>query len=336
MSKLANIVRSSNRLQHGRSLHVSSIRLSSDDSTPQGPQACFFPAMKTPMLPPGTFKDRTAFITGGGTGLGRGMAQMLSSLGADVVIASRRLNVVQTTADEISAATGRKVVGVQVDVRKPETVCAALDACQEAFGVPQVVINNAAGNFISPTERLSPNAWRTVVDIVLNGSANVTLEAGRRMIAAKKGGVFLNITTPYTRSGSGFVCPSSSAKAGVEAMSKSLCAEWGRYGLRFNCVAPGPVETEGAFSRLDPSGEFRKSLHSRIPAGRMGEIEEVANLATYLVSDYSSWLSGESIALDGGQFPNMAGEFNLLKKVSEEQWDALEQMIRGGNARSKL
>ena len=176
---------------------------------------------------------------------------------------------------------------------------------------------------------------QTVIDIVLNGTANVTLDVGKRLIAAGRGATFLAITTPYAMTGSGFVCPSSSAKAGVEAMSKSLAAEWGRYGMRFNCLSPGPFETEGAFSRLDPTGEFKKMAKELIPVGRIGDVEEVANLALYMISDYASWLNGSVIVLDGGKLPFTAGDFNQLVKIEPDQWDVMEQMIRGSNAKSK-
>jgi len=315
-----------------RLLHCSAVRQGSEGPLPHSKH---FPAVKTPMLPPHTFKGKTALVTGGGTGLGRGMAAMLSGLGADVAIASRRLPVLQSAAAAITAESGREVLPLQCDIRNPEAVESALQSIQDRFGLPDIIINNAAGNFVSPSERLSPNAWRTVVDIVLNGTANVTLAAGKRLIAAGRGAAFLSITTHYTRQGSGFVSPSASAKAGVEALSKSLSSEWGRYGLRFNCLAPGPVETEGAFSRLDPTGQFTSMAFKRIPAGRFGEVEEIANLACYLVSDYASWISGESIAIDGGEFPYCAGEFNMLDRVPKEQWDMLEQMIRQSNKEQK-
>ena len=164
----------------------------------------------------------------------------------------------------------------------------------DRFGsIPDVVVHNAAGNFVSPTERLSPNAFKTIVDIVLLGTANLTLDVGKRMIEQERGGSFLAITTHYTNEGSGFVCPSACAKSGVETMMKSLSAEWGRYGIRMNCIAPGPIETEGAFSRLDPTGEMMGAAVDAIPCGRIGEVAELANLATYLCSDYASWVSGE-------------------------------------------
>ncbi|KAK6185021.1 hypothetical protein SNE40_007349 [Patella caerulea] len=287
-----------------------------------------FPVKTNPMLPADTFKGKTAFITGGGTGLGKGMTYFLSSLGAQVAITSRTLKVLEKTASEIQTETGNKVLAVAADVRKPDDVKTALDRCESELGLPDIVINNAAGNFISPTERLSPNAWKTVTDIVLTGTANVTLDAGKRLIKAKQEAVFLMISADYAESGSGFVVPSASAKAGVEAITKSLAAEWARYGMRFNCISPGPIETQGAFSRLDPTGQFIEKMINRIPAGRLGEVEELANLATYLVSDYSSYISGQIIRLNGGEYPSAAGMFNPLKQVTTEQWDMMEKLIR--------
>ncbi|KAB5586410.1 hypothetical protein PHYPO_G00001280 [Pangasianodon hypophthalmus] len=288
----------------------------------------FFPPSEGVMLPPGTFKDKVAFITGGGTGLGKGMTTALSALGAQCVIASRKLDVLKQTAEEISNQTGNKVHAVQCDVRDPASVKAAVDQLVTDVGLPDVVINNAAGNFISPSEKLSANAWRTITDIVLNGTAYITLDIGKRLIKAEKGAAFLAITTIYAESGSGFVVPSASAKAGVEALCKSLAAEWGRYGMRFNVIQPGPIKTKGAFSRLDPAGTFEKSMIEKIPVGRLGTPGEIANLAAYLCSDYASWVSGAIIRMDGGEYVSMAGEFNTLSKVTPEQWTVMEAMIR--------
>ncbi|XP_012678340.1 2,4-dienoyl-CoA reductase, mitochondrial [Clupea harengus] len=292
------------------------------------PQAVFFPPSEGAMLLPGTFKNKVAFITGGGTGLGRGMTTTLSSLGAECVIASRKLDVLEKAAAEISAQTGNKVHAVQCDVRDPASVEAAVTKFVNDVGLPDVVINNAAGNFISPSEKLSANAFRTVTDIVLNGTAYVTLEIGKRLIKAEKGAAFLAITTIYAESGSGFVVPSACAKAGVEAMCKSLAAEWGRYGMRFNVIQPGPIRTKGAFSRLDPTGIFEESMLGRIPVGRLGMPGEIANLAAYLCSDYASWVSGAIIRIDGGEYVSMAGEFNELRTVTKEQWAMMETLIR--------
>merc|ERR1712029_1218818 len=246
-----------------------------------------------------------------------------------------RLPVLEETASEIQKSTGNKVLPLQCDVRDPEAIRKAVDSCVEEFGIPNVVVNNAAGNFISPTERLSANAFRTIIDIVLNGTAYLTLDVGKRMIAKDTGGVFLAIPTPYTNEGSGFVVPSACAKSGVETMMKSLEAEWGRYGIRANCIAPGPIETEGAFGRLDPTGKAGETMMDQIPEGRLGEIEEIANLATFLCSDYASWINSDTITLDGGEFRQLAGEFNKLREVTPEMWDMLEQMIRSTNKKSK-
>jgi len=300
------------------------------------PQAKLFPPRHDTMLPKGAYENKTVLITGGGTGLGKGMALKFSELGANVAIAARRLPVLEETASEIQKVTGNKVLALQCDVRDPEAIKNAVDKCVQEMGLPNVVISNAAGNFISPTERLSPNAFKTIIDIVMNGTAYLTLDTGKRMIAAKQGGVFLAITTHYTNEGSGFVCPSACAKSGVETMMKSLGVEWGRYGIRMNCIAPGPIETEGAFARLDPTGKMIEEGIKVIPAGRLGEVEEIANLATYLCSDYASWINAETVTLDGGEFRSMAGEFNKLREIPQEMWDMMEKMIRSTNKKSKV
>ena len=236
---------------------------SSAESSGQDTIWSTFKERKTPMLPPGTFDGQVAFVTGGGTGLGKAMATMFSELGATVCISSRRKDVIEATAKEISDKTGRTVLAIPADVRDPDAIKAALDELQNQAGLPDIVVNNAAGNFVSPSERLSPNAFRTIVDIVLNGTANVTIQAGKRLIEAKKPGVFLSISTTYAEHGSGYVMPSAAAKAGVANMVRSLASEWDKYGMRFVGIAPGPIETEGAFSRLDPSGKFKDIMISK-------------------------------------------------------------------------
>ncbi|TMW58505.1 hypothetical protein Poli38472_010064 [Pythium oligandrum] len=292
------------------------------------------PVTKT-MLPKDTFKGKIALVTGGGTGLGKGIATKLSDLGATVAIMSRKRGVVEVTADEIQAITGNPVIPLSADVREADQVKAALDELDERAGIPSIVVNNAAGNFISPFERLNAKGFGTIVDIVLKGTANVTLDAGKRMIAAEQSGVFLNISTTYAETGSGYVVPSAAAKAGVSAMTKSLAVEWGKYGIRFVGIAPGPFKTKGAFDRLDPTGSFEETMLRKNPLGRFGEIEELANLATYLTSDYASWMNGEIVRFDGGETVANAGEFNLFGSVSAEKWDELERSIRDANAKSK-
>jgi 2,4-dienoyl-CoA reductase len=295
----------------------------------------YFPAKKTPMLPKDALKGKIAFITGGGSGLGKAMATMFTALGAQVAIASRDLKKLETAASEINKLTGGKVVPIQMNVKSAEDVKVAADKVEQQLGLPNIIVNNAAGNFISPTEKLSANAFKTVVDTVLLGTANVTLEFGKRLINAKQGAAFLAITAPYAREGTGFVSPSASAKAGVEILSNSLASEWGKYGLRFNCIAPGPIYTEGAFSRLDPTGSFLKESMNTMPVGRMGEKEELANLAAYLVSDYSNWMSGSIIDFDGGQQRMIAGGLNKRHAFTEEDWVKAESLIRTTN-KSKL
>lgn len=288
----------------------------------------FFKPTTSPMLPKGTFDGKVAFITGGGSGLGAGMATMLSELGAQVTIASRNIDVLQKTADEISDHTKNKVLAVRCDVRDPISVCEAVSNCVDQLGLPTIIINNAAGNFISPTERLSANAWKTIIDICLTGTINVTVDIAKRLITANEGAAFLSISTTYTESGSGHVVPSACAKSGVEALTKSLASEWSKHGMRFNCISPGAIYTKGAFSRLDPTGHFREIMKSRIPLGRLGEIAELANLATYLVSDYSNWMTGTIVKLDGGEFNFNAGMFNELSKISKQEWDMIESAVR--------
>lgn len=301
------------------------------------PNAAKFPSVKTPMLPADTFKGRVAYITGGGTGLGKNMAQTLSALGAKVFITSRKEEVLKAAASEITEKTGNQVAYFPADVRNPDQILEAVEKCKILLGdTPSLIINNAAGNFISPSERLSPNAVKTIVDIVLLGTLNTTLTIGKKLIKENKNASFLNIITTYAETGSGFVLPSACAKAGICAMTRSLAVEWSKYGMRFNGISPGPIYTEGAFSRLDPTGAFADETKKRIPIGRLGDKEELSNLAAYLLSDYANWMTGQVIDMDGGELTNMSGEFNGLYAVSNDQWDMMEQMIRSTKKPSKL
>jgi len=299
------------------------------------PHSKYFPIRKNTFLPPGTYKDKVVLVTGGGTGLGKGMTKKFAELGAKVAIASRRMPVLEEAAKEIIEETGGVVMPVQLDIRDPEAIRIAVDSIESSLGLPDVVIHNAAGNFISPTERLSPNAFQTILDIVLKGTAFLTLDVGKRMIKQEKGGTFLAVTTTYLNEGSAFVVPSACAKSGVETLAKSLGVEWGRYGIRFNCIAPGPIYTPGAFDRLDPAGNTFDHMLDGNPEGRFGEIEEMANLTTFICSDYASWINAETITLDGGAYRGFAGEFGHLKSITPEQWDAMEALIRGTNKKSK-
>lgn len=286
------------------------------------------------MLKPDALKGKTILITGGGTGLGKSMSKYFLQLGANVVISSRKLEVLQKTADELMKETGGQVLAVQCDVRKYLEVENMLAAATKKFGSVDTLVNNAAGNFISPTERLSNRAFDTVVDIVLRGSYNCTLALGKHWIKEKQTGkTILNIVTTYAWTGSGYVVPSACAKAGVLAMTRSLAVEWAKYGIRSNAIAPGPFPTKGAWDRLVP-GEFREKLDfkNRVPLGRAGEHQELCNLAGYLVSDYSAYVNGEVVTIDGGEWLQGAGEFNMFGAVTPEQWDIVETMVRGAKS----
>lgn len=280
-----------------------------------------------PMLRDGALKDKTIIVTGGGTGLGKSMTTYFLQLGANVIITSRKLDVLQKTADELAAKTGGKILALSCDVRNYDEVENMLQQSIAHFGKVDVLVNNAAGNFISPTERLSNRAFDTVVDIVLKGSYNCTLALGKYWIAEKLKGTVMSIVTTYAFTGSGYVVPSAVAKAGVLSMTRSLAVEWAKYGIRLNAIAPGPFPTEGAWSRLIPPGlEDDFDLAKKIPVGRAGDHQELANLAAYLVSDFSAYVNGEVIVIDGGEWLKGAGEFNMLEKVPEKMWDMMEKM----------
>jgi NAD(P)-dependent dehydrogenase (short-subunit alcohol dehydrogenase family) len=279
------------------------------------------------MLKPGSLKGKTVIITGGGTGLGRSMGKYMLELGANLVITSRKKDVIDQTADELMKETGGQVLAIPADVRKYEEIEQVIRESENRFGQIHAVVNNAAGNFISPTERLSHRAFDIVVDIVLKGTYYTTLAAGKNWIAKKQPGVFLNIVTTYAWTGSGYVVPSACGKAGVLALTRSLAVEWAKYNIRSNAIAPGPFPTEGAWSRLLP-GELAKKFDpaQRIPLKRVGHHQELANLAAYLVSDYSGYINGEVITIDGGEWLRNGGEFSYLEMIPEEMWDQLEKM----------
>ena len=278
------------------------------------------------MLKSGSFKGKTILVTGGGTGLGRSMGKYLLELGANLVISSRKKEVIDKTAAELAKETGGKVLAVPCDIRKYNEVEQLIAATEKEFGSLDGVLNNAAGNFISPTERLSHRAFDIIVDIVLRGTYYVTLAAGKNWIAKKQAGTFLNIVTTYAWTGSGYVVPSACAKAGVLALTRSLAVEWAKYNIRSNAIAPGPFPTEGAWSRLLP-GELAKQFDParRIPLKRVGEHQELANLAAYLLSDYSAYVTGEVVTIDGGEWLKNGGEFSHLDQVTDEMWSMFEK-----------
>jgi len=267
--------------------------------------------------------DKSIIVTGGGTGLGKSMALRFAELGADLVITSRRKEVIEKTAEELREHGG-KVLAIACDVRDPDQVNDMVSQTVNEFGKIDILLNNAAGNFISPTEDLSPNAFKTVVDIVLNGTFNCTQAVGKVM-REKDGGVILNIVTTYAWTGSGYVVPSASAKAGVLAMTRSLAVEWAKYGIRTVAIAPGPFPTKGAWSRLAPPGlGIQKKMKNRVPLKRVGEHIELANLATYLISDQAAYINGEVVTIDGGEWLQGAGEMNELEKLPRAAWKLLQ------------
>ncbi len=277
----------------------------------------------------GALTDKTIVVTGGGTGLGRAMATYFLKLGAHVVIASRKLDVLEKAASEMEAEMGGQVLPVACDVRDMSSVEQLLAAAVERFGRVDALLNNAAGNFISPTERLSANAFSAVIDIVLKGTAHCTLAFGKHWIAQKQRASILNIVTTYAFTGSAYVVPSAAAKGGVLALTRSLAVEWGKYGIRSNAIAPGPFPTKGAWERLLP-GDLAKQFDfkNRVPLKRVGEHQELANLAAFLLSDFATYINGEVITIDGGEWLQGAGQFSGLEAIPNDLWDALEQMTR--------
>jgi len=273
-------------------------------------------------------KDKRILITGGGTGLGRGMAARFLELGAVVYICGRRDEVLKQTAAELAQATKGTVHALPCDVRNLEAVERMIDSIW-ADGPLDVLVKNAAGNFIARTEDLSPRAWESVIGIVLMGTLHCTLACGRRWLAAKHPGTVLSISATYAPVGSAYVVPSAISKAGVEALTRSLAVEWGNRGIRMNAIAPGPIPTQGAFSRVLPRPELETLALDRNPLHRFGTVEELANLAAFLVSDGSGYINGEVIRMDGGEFLQGAGEFsNLGRILSEEDWQALKPRKR--------
>src|ERR1022692_4852889 len=263
-------------------------------------------------------QNKRILITGGGTGLGKGMAQRFLELGATVYICGRREEVLKQTAAELSAKG--TIHAVPCDVRNLEAVESMIDSIWTG-GPLDVLVNNAAGNFIARTEELSPRAFDSVIGIVLMGTMHATMACGRRWLKSTHPGVVLSISATYAPVGSAYVVPSAVAKAGVQALTRSLAVERGDRGIRMNAIAPGPIPTEGAFSRLLPRPELEPAAKKRIPLGRFGTPEEFANLAAFLVSDNSGYINGEVVTMDGGEWLQGAGEFTALgRELTEEEW----------------
>lgn len=287
-----------------------------------------------PMFKNNELKDQVIVVTGGGSGLGKSMSEYFLSIGAKVVITSRNIDKLNQAKSELAEKTGGEVFPIACDIRNYDEVESMLSQTIEKYGKVDGLLNNAAGNFISPTERLSSNAFDTIIDIVLKGTKNCTLAFGKHWIKEKEKAVILNIITTYAWTGSGYVVPSAAAKAGVLAMTRSLAVEWAKYGIRLNAIAPGPFPTEGAWDRLLP-GDLKEKfdVSKKVPLRRVGEHQELSNLAAYLLSDYSAYINGEVVTIDGGEWLQGAGQFNMLEKVPKEMWDMLEMMIRSKKAK---
>ncbi|MEM6265330.1 MAG: SDR family oxidoreductase [Bacteroidota bacterium] len=288
-------------------------------------------AFNQPMLREGALDGKVAIVTGGGSGLGFSMTKYFLQLGAKVVITSRKQERLDEASKKLKEETGGEVLGVACDVRNYEEIEQMLAKTIEAFGRVDILVNNAAGNFISPTERLSHRAFDVVVDIVLKGTYNCTLAVGKYMIEQGIKGSVLNIVTTYAWTGSAFVVPSACGKAGVLSLTRSLAVEWGRkYGIRFNAIAPGPFPTPGAFERLFPPAlkDLGVDPIKKIPLERVGDHQELANLAAYLVSDFASYVNGEVVTIDGGEWLAKGGEFSDLAVVPDQMWDMLEAQTR--------
>jgi NAD(P)-dependent dehydrogenase (short-subunit alcohol dehydrogenase family) len=270
-------------------------------------------------------KGRAIFLTGGGSGLGRSMAIHFAKLGARMFLIGRREAPLTETCEEIHREGGAAAF-TTCDVRDFNAVEAAFSTAETQFGEIDTLVNNAAGNFMARTERLSANAFNAVVSIVLNGTFHCTQAFAKRRIDKRLGGNILNITTTYAAAncGSGYVVPSACAKAGVLALTTSLAVEWAKYHIRVNAIAPGPFPTEGAWSRLIPSKQFEEHALGKHPMKRFGRHQELTNLAAFLLSDMAEYINGECIVIDGGQWLRGAGEFNDLALLPDTLWEQME------------
>jgi NAD(P)-dependent dehydrogenase (short-subunit alcohol dehydrogenase family) len=289
------------------------------------------------MFRPDLLNGHRVLITGGGTGLGKEMAEACAILGAEVYICGRRGGVLEETAKAIMDAHGGRVVPIACDIRVPEAIHDMLDQIWSDGGALTGLINNAAGNFISRTEDLSPRAFDAIANIVFRGSFYVTLDCGKRWIAEGKKASVISILTTWVWSGGPYTVPSAMSKAGLNVMTQSLAAEWGPKGIRFNAIAPGPFPTEGAWARLSPgqSTEGSSGGGNNIPLGRVGRMPELANLAVYLLHPGSEYVTGQTIAIDGGAWNAGGGSFAQLRDWSDEDWGNARAMIQSTNAQDR-
>lgn len=284
----------------------------------------------------GLFKNQRVLITGGGTGLGFEMAKTLARLGAEIHLCGRRAEIVKEAAQQLADTFNIAAFGHGLDIRTPEAVDALIGNIWEKHGPLTALVNNAAGNFISRTETLSPGGFNAVSDIVLRGTFYVTQSVGKRWIADKLPGSVVSIVVTWVWTGSPFVVPSAMSKAGVDAMTKSLAVEWGRYGIRFNAIAPGVIPTEGASKRLRPNNSNEEAIIKRNPLQRLGTGHDIGELTAFLLSPGSSWLSGQTIALDGADHLANGAYFTEYFEWSDDDWDAAKSRIQAKNAADKM
>ena len=283
-------------------------------------------------------KGKRILVTGGGTGLGRVMTEKYVKLGAEVIIWGRRSSVLEETAEEIMKEYGGEVIPMHCDIRNAEEIYQRVDEIWKG-GALDGLVNNAAGNFISQTKELSPNAFNAIASIVFHGTFNTTNAVGKRWLAEKRKGSIISILVTWVWTGSPFVVPSAMSKAGINAMTKSLAVEWGPHGIRLNAIAPGPFPTKGAWERLSPktgdTSDTANDYTQAVPMGRVGEMSELANLAAFLMADGCEYLTGETIAIDGAQWLMGAGTFSRMLSMSDGQWEQIRGTIKSSNAKDK-
>ncbi len=280
-------------------------------------------------------KGERILITGGGTGLGKEMAEGFLKLGAEVHICGRRGDVCKATAEELVEKHGGTVVPHPCDIRNAEMISEMNDLIWSQHGPLTGLVNNAAGNFISRTEDLSVRGFDAIANIVFHGTFYMTHDIGKRWIAAGDQGSVLSILTTWVWNGGPFTVPSAMSKAGINVMTQSLATEWARYGLRLNAIAPGAFPTEGMSNRLAPSKSDQDKMSSSVPMGRVGEMDELVNLAAYLIGPGSQYLTGQTIAIDGGSYNATGGNFSALTAWGDEQWQAARQAIEGQNKKDR-